>query len=186
MNAAERRALERQQREDLIIDRARAIAEDEGWAAVTTRRLADEIGRTQPVLYSHFEDGKTGIMRAVALQGCTDLATTIRRATAGRSSTVAPTVKAYLEFARKRPAVYEVIFSMPLGITFGGPDTPPPLRDAFAALSEGLQARGDDPETWTEVAWSALHGLAVLSRDERLRPRARTARVEALVELLSR
>ncbi|MDE9366452.1 WHG domain-containing protein [Luteipulveratus sp. YIM 133132] len=185
MSAGERRVADRQQREDLIVERARTIAESEGWAAVTTRRLADEIGRTQPVLYSHFQDGKAGIMRAVALQGCTELAVAIRRATAGEAGTVAPTVQAYLDFARRHPAVYDAIFSMPLDVEFGGRESPEPMRDAFAALADGLDAHGDDPETWTEVAWSALHGLAVLSRDHRLRPRARTARISALVELLT-
>ncbi|HXP58388.1 MAG TPA: TetR family transcriptional regulator, partial [Streptosporangiaceae bacterium] len=42
-----RRTAERRQQ---ILDAARTVAEAEGWAAVTSRRLADAIGYTQPVL----------------------------------------------------------------------------------------------------------------------------------------
>ena len=60
---AQRVAERRQQ----ILDAARGIAEADGWTAVTSRRLADAIGYTQPVLYGHFPGGKTEIMRTVAL-----------------------------------------------------------------------------------------------------------------------
>jgi AcrR family transcriptional regulator len=64
------RAAERRQQ---ILDAARTVAEAEGWAAVTSRRLAGAIGYTQPVLYSHFPGGKTEIMRTVALGGFAQL-----------------------------------------------------------------------------------------------------------------
>jgi hypothetical protein len=49
-----RRARERAARHALIIQTARQIAETDGWDAVTTRRLAETIEYSQPVLYSHF------------------------------------------------------------------------------------------------------------------------------------
>ena len=71
-NAAARaqRVAERRQQ---ILDAARAMAEADGWTAVTSRRLADAIGYTQPVLYGHFPGGKTEIMRTVALAGFAEL-----------------------------------------------------------------------------------------------------------------
>lgn len=36
---------------------------------VTTRRLAEFVEYSQPVLYSHF-DGRDAIVRAVAIEGC--------------------------------------------------------------------------------------------------------------------
>ena len=59
---------ERAQRRELIVNAARELAESEGWEAVTTRRLADRIEYSQPVLYSHFED-KHAIVSAVASRG---------------------------------------------------------------------------------------------------------------------
>jgi AcrR family transcriptional regulator len=53
----------------LIISTARELAED--WDAVTTRRLAERIEHSQPVLYSHFA-GKDAI---VTVRGFAELAT---------------------------------------------------------------------------------------------------------------
>src|ERR1700743_1629720 len=94
---AQRMAERRQQ----ILDAARAAAEADGWAAVTSRRLADAIGYTQPVLYSHFPGGKTEIMRTVALTGFAELAAATQAAmggTTGRQA-VAAVAGAYLDFA---------------------------------------------------------------------------------------
>ncbi|AII03521.1 hypothetical protein [Rhodococcus opacus] len=55
-----------------IVDCARDIAENNGRAAETTRRLANEIEYSAPVLYSHFPDCRDGIVSAVALIGLRD------------------------------------------------------------------------------------------------------------------
>ena len=54
MPASDRRERRRAERHRLILDTARTIAEADGWDAVTTRRLAERIEYSQPVLYSHF------------------------------------------------------------------------------------------------------------------------------------
>ena len=82
MPATARRDRERAQRHQMIITAARELAEAEGWDAVTTRRLAERIEYSQPVLYSHF-DGKDAIVRAVAIQGFEELANHLRRARLG-------------------------------------------------------------------------------------------------------
>ena len=75
--ARARRVAERRQQ---ILTAARAVAEAEGWSAVTSRRLADAIGYSQPVLYTHFPGGKTEIMRTVALAGFAELSAATRAA----------------------------------------------------------------------------------------------------------
>src|SRR5947199_6804381 len=79
MSVKERRDRERAERHRLIISTARELAEAEGWDAVTTRRLAERIEYSQPVLYSHFK-GKDAIIEAVALEGFAELAEVLRRA----------------------------------------------------------------------------------------------------------
>ncbi|OPX11308.1 helix-turn-helix domain-containing protein, partial [Gordonia sp. i37] len=54
MGTQDRRARERAERRDRVVEAARDLAERDGWSAVTTRRLADEIEYTPPVLYQHF------------------------------------------------------------------------------------------------------------------------------------
>src|SRR3954468_13143137 len=80
---------------------ARELAESDGWAAVTMRRLAGQLEVTQPVIYSVFA-GREAIVDAVALDGFSDLAAALRA--------VAPSpmarMRAYLDFAAANPRVY--------------------------------------------------------------------------------
>ena len=184
MSVRDRRARERQHRERLIVTTARELAEAEGWDAVTTRRLAEAIEYSQPVLYSHFS-GKDAIVRAVALDGFTQLAATLRDARhTARSPRPAllALVRAYLEFAHTRPALYDAMFTL-AELPFAKRDTPAPLHEAFAELRQALApfAPARDVDTLAEVVWSALHGLATLSRSHRLRPDHTEQRLNLLV-----
>ena len=184
MSVRDRRARERQRRERLIVTTARDLAEAEGWDAVTTRRLAEAIEYSQPVLYSHFS-GKDAIVRAVALEGFTELAAMLR---AARHSARSPRpallalARAYLEFAHTRPALYDAMFML-AELPFAKPDTPTPLQEGFAELRGALApfAPAREVETLAEVVWSALHGLATLSRSHRLRPDHAEQRLNLLV-----
>jgi AcrR family transcriptional regulator len=107
MPVTTRRDRERAERHQLIITAAREVAEAEGWDAVTTRRLAERIEYSQPVLYSHF-DGKEAIVRAVALQGFDELTDRLRRARLGADGSeqgLLAVCRAYLDFAVTRPAL---------------------------------------------------------------------------------
>ena len=183
MSVADRRLRERAQRHDLIVAAARELAEAEGWEAVTTRRLAELVEYSQPVLYSHF-DGKDAIVRAVAIEGFADLAVQLRQA---RSAVDEPGLAlravcgAYLTFAAERPALYEAMFVLPIGVKFASDDTPSPLRAAFAELVGALNPFDAHPDLRAEVTWAALHGLAVLRRGGRIPPEGQEARIDLLV-----
>lgn len=173
---AQRVAERRQQ----ILDAARGIAEADGWAAVTSRRLADAIGYTQPVLYGHFPGGKTEIMRTVALAGFAELAAAMRTAIAGKtgSQAVAAVADAYLRFAATHPSLYEPMFQLPIEARFAQDDAETELRSGFNALRAAL---GDDGEgTVTELLWSALHGMSLLERAGRMRQEHRANRITEL------
>jgi AcrR family transcriptional regulator len=190
MSIQARKERERAQRHQLIVTAARELAETEGWDAVTTRRLADRVEYSQPVLYTHFAS-REAIIREVALQGFAELAAELRRARlAGRESpkaAVAAVAGAYLHFADSRPALYEAMFTMPIDVPFATQQTPAPLRAGFSEIAAALQplAAGRDAGTYTEVAWSALHGIAALSRDHRLSPGGEQARLGLLIDLLT-
>ena len=190
MSVQERKQRERAERELLIVATARELAEQQGWDAVTTRRLAERIEYSQPVLYSHFR-GKREIISAVALQGATELAVAVRAAASGANGPrerVAALSHAYLDFAERNPALYDAIFRLDGGLAFAREDTPQPLKDAFAALLESLgEAAGDGvhPALFTETFWAALHGLATLTRAGRLPPQDTGTRVDLLVDRLA-
>ena len=185
MSVQQRRERERAERHRLIVDAARELAEAEGWDAVTTRRLAERVEYSQPVLYSHFK-GKDAIVRAVALQAIGDLAELMRAArTAHRSPAKAlrALADAYLDFAATHPALYDAMFVREVDLSFGTAETPPELRAAFGELVAVVEpfAGEDDLETLTEVLWSALHGQATLNQGRRLRPDHHRARVDLLL-----
>ncbi|MEU8485650.1 TetR/AcrR family transcriptional regulator [Streptomyces sp. NPDC048641] len=189
MSVQERKERERASRERLIVATARELAEQQGWDAVTTRRLAERIEYSQPVLYSHFR-GKREIIGAVALEGAAELAVAVHAATAaadGPRERVYALARAYLDFAAHNPAVYDAIFQLDGGLPYAQEDTPQPLKDAFAALLESLgEVAGDgvDPGLFTETFWASLHGVATLTRSGRLPPQDTEARVELLVDRL--
>lgn len=190
MSVQERKQRERAERERLIVATARELAEQQGWDAVTTRRLAERIEYSQPVLYSHFR-GKREIIGAVALDGASEMAAALRAATSaadGPRIRVTALARTYLEFAARNPAVYDAMFELDGGLAFAHEDTPEPLKDAFAALLESLgEVAGDGvhPALFTEVFWAALHGLATLTRAGRLPPEDTERRVELLVDRLA-
>ena len=188
LGISERKGRERVEREQRIVASARSIAEAEGWAAVTIRRLAEEVEYSQPVLYSHFEN-RDAIVAAVAVEGFREMAIALQQAArrpAGRGAALRDVAIAYLAFAREHPAVYEAMFSMRTNLHFAEADTKSELRDGFAALMAVVAPSSSDAEIATETFWAALHGLAELERSGRIRPSARSERIALLCGLFER
>lgn len=186
MAVDDRRERERVARRRLIVATARAVAEAEGWDAVTTRRLSTEIEYSQPVLYKHFT-GMNDIADAVAIDGFGELASALGAAHAKSEAggdALSRIAHAYLDFARQIPAVYDAMFIRATGLRFAAEDTPPELEAAFAEVRRGVGevAADRDVDALTEVFWAALHGLVTLSRAGRLRPGHDAERIRLLVD----
>ena len=164
-------------RRDQVIRAARHLAEADGWAAVTMRRLAGELGVTQPVLYSAFAS-RQALIDAVALSGFGDLAAALEAA----DSSPRARMRAYLDFAAARPRLYEAMFSLPSGLAFASDDIPGPLQRAFAGIRDAFP---DADGTRAEVAWSALHGLATLQASGRLTEGQAQARFDLARRILA-
>ena len=187
MGIAERKDRQRTEREQRIVAAARRIAESEGWNSVTIRRLAEEIEYSQPVLYSHFEN-RDAIVAAVAVEGFREITAAIEKAARGstdRGKALEKVATTYLAFARKNPALYEAMFTLPTGLRFAEDDTRVELHAAFDVLAAVVMPTHADVGTATETFWAALHGLAELERSGRIRPSARKERVALLVQALA-
>jgi AcrR family transcriptional regulator len=165
------------ERREQVVRAARSIAESSGWDAVTTRRLSQELGVSQPVLYSAFAD-RQAIIDAVVIEAAAELAAELA------TNEVSPRARmqAYLTFAANNPRAYEAMFSLPLGLTFASKSTPAPLRKAFANLRAVFP---DSDGTRTEIAWATLHGLATLGAGDRLREHEGSARFELAHAMLT-
>jgi AcrR family transcriptional regulator len=183
----DRRQRERTARRRLITATARSLAEREGWNAVTTRRLSTEIEYSQPVLYKHFASMEE-IVEAVALEGFAELAQALHAARDGAApeEQVGRVAAAFNEFASANRALYDAMFIRSTRLRFAAADTPAPLAAAFAELRQALApvANGRELDTLTEVLWAALHGLVMLTRDDRLRPGHDADRIRVLIEAL--
>ncbi|PZG02307.1 TetR/AcrR family transcriptional regulator [Micromonospora deserti] len=167
----------------LVVAAARQLAEAEGWAAVTHRRLAERTGVAIDVLYRHFPD-PAALMTAVAVCGFADLvaALTTARAAADDRRAWPVAVAAYLDFAYANPEVYDAMLAYTPDLTLGADRAPSAPQAAFAQLRAALAplAGGRDPDTFTEVGWSLLHGVVMLTRGGRLRPQAQELREEMI------
>ncbi|MGM5054032.1 TetR/AcrR family transcriptional regulator [Rhizobium sp. 814_E9_N1_1] len=186
MGIAERKSRERAGREERIVAAARAVAESEGWDAVTIRRLAKEIEYSQPILYSHFAN-RDAIVAAVAVEGFKELATVLQEAAGGangRRDALMDVAMAYFAFALSRPALYQAMFILPTQLQFAEAETRSELRAGFDAIAAAVSPFCADVEIVTETFWAALHGLAELERSGRIRPGMRDQRIALVVQAI--
>lgn len=171
------------EREERIVAAVRRIAEDEGWTAVTVRRLADVIGFSQPVLYKHFPRGREEMVERVVLDGFSRLLDDLEEASSASSDDALPrVVDAYLRFARCNAAVYQAMSTALTSIVFAAEQTPQVLRDGFEVMRRSAGG-GADATVRAELLWSMLHGVSELERHERLDPALDEARMDEIVRL---
>jgi len=169
--ARTRREREKADQRQAILDSARAIAASEGWAAVTTRKVADRIEYSHPTLYEHF-DSKTALLAELTREGYRQLLSalqTARRKCPDPATAARAMAMAYCTFAWTHRELYEVMHG--LSGTYIDPDT---YRAEGAAVI--AEAR-DVIESWAQaqkvnvasagdavlILWSTLHGIASLA-----------------------
>ena len=149
-------------------------------------RVPGRVCLSQPVLYSHFT-GKDAIMAAVVTEGFAEIAAQLRAARAEASTAraaLAAVVSAYVDFAERRPALYDAMFVHAVELQFANPETPAALREAFSAIRDALRpfTGNDDLHVQTEVLWAGLHGLITLMLGGRLPREAHERRIALLLD----
>ncbi|MGC5331241.1 TetR/AcrR family transcriptional regulator [Micromonospora sp. DT62] len=167
-----------------VVLAARELAEAEGWAAATHRRLAERTGIDIEALYRRFPD-LAALMSAVALRGFADLAAALAAARAAPAShgDWPAVVAAYLDFAYANPEVYDAMLAHTSDLTLGRDPGPGAPGAAFAELRAGVAplAAGRDPDTLAELGWALLHGTVMLTRGGRLRPDTQQQREDMIM-----
>lgn len=184
-----RRDRERREMRARLLDTARLLATEEGWQAVTIRRIADRLEYTSPILYQHFA-GKDALLRELMLLGFREVAARLR-ATPPDLTALAT---AYWTFAFETPELYQAMNGLD-GVPFATADTPPEAREAFVAFRDLLIAIATensrtlpDPEAATDTLWACFHGHVTLAMSARLHggpPRARTLILAVLPALFT-
>ena len=97
-----------------LIQAATEIADAQGMEAVTLATLAKKLKIRPPSLYNHIE-GLSGLRKKLAIHGLEQLNSHLSRAAIGRSGdeAVRSLSKAYVEFARRHPGLYEATLYAP-------------------------------------------------------------------------
>ena len=141
-----------------IVAVALELLEAEGAAALTMRRLADELGIRAPSLYKHLPN-KAALELALIVEGFQAAATAFEAATEGAAEPLTAFVGAYRTFVAAHPNLYRLMTERPLPRD----DLPPGLEARTAAPL--LRAVGN-PER-ARAAWAFIHGMVVLELNDR-------------------
>lgn len=93
-----------------IVEATRRVLVGEGFDAVSLRRIARELGVTAPALYAHIEN-KRDLMAAIAEQEFVGMITAFKELDDGNAiETLRRRIKYYIDWARKNPALYQVVY----------------------------------------------------------------------------
>lgn len=166
-----RRERERADARLAILAAARELAREDGWDALTMRRLAKRIDYSANFAYRYFS-GREDILLALVRDGFARLHATMADAAArqrqqsqeedGAAGAVRRAGHAYLDFALAEPDLYQVMYGL------GGVHVP--TADTYAEgqavgdLLTGLLTDVGDPDAAAHVLrlWATAHGLLAL------------------------
>ncbi|WP_304466039.1 TetR/AcrR family transcriptional regulator [Tropicimonas sp. IMCC34011] len=172
----EQRTPRRRNRRDEILDAAGALFARHGVDAVSTRRIAQAVGISQPSLYAHFASLQQ-IQDEVAAEAFARLEQAISSADGESPETqLAKAVRGYFEFGLSHPHAYRIAFMLeypadkpdpadPSVSAFHQTDHPGPRAFGHLIRIVGLNRPDLSAETVlmrSQSLWASLHGLVSL------------------------
>ncbi|AYD48082.1 TetR/AcrR family transcriptional regulator [Arachidicoccus soli] len=175
MGIAERKIRHKENVKSNILEVAWKIVKEDGWQALSMRKIADAIEYSAPVIYGHFEN-KEAILYDLSIEAFGQLQKLLGIA-AKKYNTPQEQLKAYADtywnFAFKNKEYYQLMYG--LGIPCCGAGKMKPevntFRDFVSEAIEKImhQKHSDTNELCfkTYAFWSVLHGLIsiMLMRD---------------------
>lgn len=196
MSIKQRREREKQEIRQAILLAARQIALQDGWQAMTIRKVADRIEYSPPTIYEYFAS-KEDILFELYLEGFRQLALTLqaaRESVEDQRERLVNMAEAYWDFAMEHLELYQVMYGM------GG--VPFDCRGKLSSSHGALCTLQDALEDWTRVAGidipdvqgaltimrSLIHGLISLTVVDRIHggaPEAKKLLRRAIVDLLA-
>jgi AcrR family transcriptional regulator len=146
-----------------VVDAAAGIADAEGLEAVTLARVAADLGVRAPSLYNHV-DGRSDLLRAIAVLGVRELSAALREAAVGRASTDALTAAAhaYRTYARAHPGRYAATVAAPTAGDDEHSAAASEAVDVLLAVMRGWDLEGDDAIHAVRAFRSAVHGFVAI------------------------
>lgn len=154
-----------------ILAEARRIVLDQGFEALTMRRIAEAAGYSAAALYLHFEN-RDAIARELGEAGMRGLLAALAEAGGAADPVVRlhALARAYAAFGRSEPETYRLIFMEPgfaasalAGKAAAGAAAFSLLAGVFLDLeSAGRLRAGQDPAALATTFWILVHGTVSL------------------------
>ena len=142
-----------------------------GYRAVSMRSIAAELGWSAPALYRYYEN-KEALIAAVRAEGFLELGQALGNLRAGERSsleTIRAAMITYLEFARDRSDLYQLMYELDQGEISDHPEVAANRKAAFAqaeAMAEEFLVEAGAAGNANRMAhlfWIGAHGLAALA-----------------------
>ncbi|MEF8815515.1 MAG: TetR/AcrR family transcriptional regulator [Salinibacter sp.] len=162
-----------------ILDTARHLLVQDGYQALSMRRIADAIGYSATSIYLHF-DSKDALLHALIHEGMMELRDRLRDTAVEHSEAPVERLRAlcecFVEFGLENPEYYEIMFQLrPERMERYPAEKYRAARknlDFFAqALERGVE-RGifevDDSRVSASTVWASLHGTVSLLLADRV------------------
>ena len=142
-----------------ILEGARRIVVQHGFAALTMRRLAEEVEYSPAALYQYFR-GRDEIAEALSRLGFEELLDVLKQAEGFPAM-----CRAYVEFGLQNADTYRLMFMDDPQIADRVKNLPDdPGTRCYELLKAGVAGfRGQADESWADSAWCFLHGLVSLN-----------------------
>lgn len=174
MGVQERRAREKQELRQEILDAARELFVHEGFENVSMRKIAEKIEYSPTTIYLHFAD-KADLLDSVCeetLEKLENRLAVFRDTTADPLERLKQGLRAYIEFGLEYPSDYRVAFLLEFK-PFAEPDRCVRCHDqgqkTFDHMRHNVREcmelgifRQSDVEATSQALWAAIHGLTSL------------------------
>jgi AcrR family transcriptional regulator len=173
MGVQERRAREKKELRQEILDAARDLFVREGFENVSMRKIAEKIEYSPTTIYLYFQD-KADLLDCICEE---TFARLVRKQTALDQTVEHPFerlrrgLRAYIEFGLKHPNHYKVAFMMPdpfddpehcVRAHAMGQKAFDHLRTTISQCAEQRMIEVEDIEATAQSVWAAIHGLTSL------------------------
>jgi AcrR family transcriptional regulator len=153
-----------------VLQASLALIDEGGLDRLSMREAARKAGVSHQAPYHYFAD-REAILAAIAGEGFAKLGQALMRAAEGAGADAGKAVeamgRAYVDFALRHPAYFQVMFRADAVPLERYPEARKQEDEAFGRLVEGIDKAlaGQPPETRRKLAiasWALVHGLATL------------------------
>jgi AcrR family transcriptional regulator len=154
-----------------ILGAALQIVKEEGWQALSLRKIADKIEYTAPIIYEYFAN-KEAILQELTRQGYALLFNKLKEAKAQHdkpADQLEAMWMAYWNFAFAEKEYYQVMYGVEMNCCAyqqkfeEAVATADIFWDTIAELTKHKHPTEDDLCTWYYTYWSIVHGLVSIN-----------------------